>query len=87
MKLAWLPEGADRRYCLFLIKEDGVKIKIKDPKYIENNKNCTNCIYYEVDEINTVDKSNPRAICNALPSRTYIRHRVIPCIYYKEKED
>ena len=36
MKLAWLPEGADRRYCLFLIREDGVKIKIKDPKYKED---------------------------------------------------
>lgn len=35
MKLAWLPEGSDRRYCLFLIKEDGFKIKIKDPKYKE----------------------------------------------------
>ena len=35
MKFAWMPEGADKRYCLFLIKEDGVKIKIKDPKYKE----------------------------------------------------
>lgn len=32
MKFAWLPEGADRRYCLFLIKDE-VKIKIIDPKY------------------------------------------------------
>lgn len=52
---------------------------------MENNKNCANCIYYEVDEINTVDKSKPHAVCNALPSITIIRHRVTPCIYYKEK--
>lgn len=48
---------------------------------MENNKNCANCIYYEVDEINTVD------ICHALPSLTIIRHREIPCIYYKEKDN
>ncbi len=40
MKLVWLPaEDGDRRYCrycLFLIKEDGVRIKIIDPKYSEN---------------------------------------------------
>lgn len=85
MKLAWLPEGEDKRYCLFLIKDDGVKIKIKDPKYMENNKTCTNCIHYKVDEINTVDKSNPRGICYALPVTTVVRHREMPCIYYKEK--
>lgn len=34
MKLVWLPEGGDKRYCLFLIK-DGVRIKIIDPKYEE----------------------------------------------------
>lgn len=40
MKLAWLPVGVDidRRYCLFLIREDGVKIKIKDPKYDEDKE-------------------------------------------------
>lgn len=54
---------------------------------MENNKNCANCIYYKVDEINTVDKSNPRAFCYALPSTTLIRHRVTPCIYYKEKDN
>lgn len=54
---------------------------------MENNKNCANCIYYEVDEINTVDKSNPRGVCHALPSLTIIRHREIPCIYYKEKDN
>lgn len=35
MKLVWMPEGADKRYCLFLIK-DGIKIKIIDPKYKED---------------------------------------------------
>ena len=54
---------------------------------MEKNKNCANCIYYEVDEMNTYDKSNPRAFCYALPSTNLIRHRVKPCIYYKEKED
>ena len=51
---------------------------------MENNKNCTNCIHYKVDEINTVDKSNPRGICYALPVTTVVRHREMPCIYYKE---
>lgn len=60
--------------------------EVKESESMKNNKNCANCIYYKVDEINTVDKSNPRAFCYALPSTTLIRHRVIPCIYYKEKE-
>ena len=54
---------------------------------MEEKKDCTSCIYYKVDEINTVDKSNPRAMCYALPSTTCIRHRVKTCIYYKGKEN
>lgn len=33
LNLCWMPDPLCRRYCLFLIKDDGTKIKIIDPKY------------------------------------------------------
>lgn len=70
--------------------DTGLRCQVCDAKRsesMEKNKNCSNCIYYEVDEMNTYDKSNPRGVCHALPSIAIIRHRVIPCIYYKEKDN
>ena len=70
--------------------DTGLRCQVCDAKRsenIESNKYCTNCIHYKVDEINMVDKSNPRGICYALPVIAIIRHREMPCIYYKEKNN
>ena len=34
-KRVWMKEFPDR-YCLFLVKEDGTKLKVTDPRYDKN---------------------------------------------------